>query len=166
MINSTEHYYRPGEAMCDELLLYKGCGLDGIYLCNGYEVEEVDGETYTYVQDREALHKVIALNIVEHRKTLSPAELKFIRIAMDETQGSLAKALGVSSQTVARWEKGQAEIPGPADRMLRVLMMVTMLPDEELAKLVRDLGRLLDEMDESNVVPLQFRHDVEWKEAA
>lgn len=165
-MKSTEHFYRPGEAMCAEPLLYRGCGLEGIYLCNGYEIEEIDGEKYTYVQDREALHRVIALNLVEHRKTLTPAELKFIRVAMDETQGGLAKALGVSSQTVARWEKGHAEIPGPADRMLRVLMMVRMLPDDELAQLVRDLSNLLDELDESAVTPLQFKHDIEWKEAA
>lgn len=152
--------------MCAEPLLYRGCGLEGIYLCNGYEIEEMDGDRYTHVRDAEALHRVIALNLVEHRKTLTPAELKFIRIAIDMTQSELAKALGVSSQTVARWEKGQVELPGPADRMLRVLVLVAMLPDEELAQLVRDLTKALDEMDESATTPLQFKHDVEWKEAA
>lgn len=152
--------------MCDEPLLYRGCGLDGIYLCNGYEIEDIDGEKYTHIIDSEELHKVIALNIAAHRKTLTPAELKFIRVAMDKTQSELGKALGVSSQTVARWEKGQSELPGPADRMLRVLMMVTMLPDDELAQLVRDLSEVLDEIDESVVVPLQFRHDEQWREAA
>lgn len=166
MTESREHYYRPGQDICEEPLLYKGCGLEGIYLCNGYEIDEVDGEQYIHIQDREALHKVIALNIVEHRKTLGPSELKFIRVAMDQTQSDLAKSLGVSSQTVARWEKGQSEIPGPADRMLRVFVMVKMLPPEALTKLVAELTTLLDEMDETNVVRLQFRHDDEWKEAA
>lgn len=166
MTNSADHFFRPDEALCAEPILYKGCGLDGIYLCNGYEIEELDGERFLYIKDREALHKVIALNIAEHRKVLSPKEIRFIRIAMDETQGSLGKALGVSSQTVARWEKGQTEVPGPADRMIRVLMMVNMLPDEELAKLLKELSHVLDELDESNVVPLQFKHDIEWKEAA
>ena len=165
-MKSTEHYFRQGEALCDSPILYRGCGLDGIYLCNGYTVEEIDGETFTHIEDRESLHKVIALNLAEHRKTLTPTELKFIRVAMDLTQGGLAKALGVSSQSVARWEKGQVEIPGPADRMLRILVMVQMLPDDELAQLVRELSETLDSMDETNVVPLQFRHDIEWKEAA
>lgn len=166
MTSDMERFYMPGKAVCAEPLLYRGCGLDGIYLCNGYEIEEVDGERFTHVQDREGLHKVIALNLVEHRKTLSPKEIKFIRVAIDHTQSSLAKALGVTSQTVARWEKGQVEIPGPADRMLRVMVMVAMLPEEELAKLINDLTELLDKIDESNVVPLQFRHDDEWREAA
>ncbi|ABD27167.1 transcriptional regulator, XRE family [Novosphingobium aromaticivorans DSM 12444] len=166
MTSEAEHYYIEGEAMCAEPLLYRGCGLDGIYLCNGYEIEEIDGETFTYVQDREGLHKVIALNLAEHRKTLAPKEIRFMRVAIDHTQSSLAKVLGVSSQTVARWEKGQVEIPGPADRMLRVMVLMAMLPDEELAKLIREMTEHLDRMDETNVVPLQFRHDREWREAA
>jgi DNA-binding transcriptional regulator YiaG len=165
-MSNPEHYYRPGQAMCDEPILYRACGLEGIYLCNGYETEELDGEIYTTVQDREQLHRVIALNLVEHRKTLAPKELKFIRVAMDQTQADLARFLGVSSQSVARWEKGESELPGPADRMIRVMVMMLMMPPEELAALVRDLEKTLDEMDESNVVPLQFRHEVEWKEAA
>jgi DNA-binding transcriptional regulator YiaG len=165
MTKQPEHFIRPDEAVT-EPLLYKGCGLEGIYLSNGYEVEEIDGQKYTIIKDREELHSVIALNLVEHRKTLSPAELRFIRIAMDETQASLGEALGVSSQTVARWEKGESSFDGPADRMIRIMMMIKMLPHEELVKLEKMLSQLLDEMDESNVVPLQFRHDIEWKEAA
>lgn len=153
--------------MCDEPILYRACGLDGIYLCNGYTVEEIDGEKYTEVRDREQLHKLIALNLVEHRKTLSPKELRFIRVALNQTQGELGRVLGVSSQTVARWEKGQTEITGPADRMLRVLVIAMMLPPEQLNKLLADLTTWLDEMDETNVVRLQFRHDHdEWKDAA
>lgn len=166
MTSNIGHFYVEGEAICAEPLLYRGCGLEGIYLCNGYAVEEIDGEKFTSIQDIEGLHKVIALNLVEHRKTLTPSEIKFIRVAIDHTQSSLAKALGVSSQTVARWEKGQVEMPGPADRWLRVMVFMAMMPEDELTKLIKDLSETLDGMDESNVVPLQFRHDDEWKEAA
>ena len=46
------------------------------------------------------------------------------------------------------------------------MVMVAMLPEDALAKLISELTELLDNMDESNVVQIQFRHDDEWKEAA
>ena len=156
---SKEHFYRPGKALCDEPILYRACGLDGIYLCNGYEIEEIDGEKFTYVEDVEGLHSAIALHLVENRKTLSPKEIRFIRVAMDKTQAEIARMVGVTSQSVARWEKGQTEIPGPADRMLRIRFLVSIMPPEEFSEYVAEQSETLDELDQTFDAPMQFTRD-------
>lgn len=38
-------------------------------------------------------------------------DLKAFRLKCDHTQQSLANKLGVSRNTVARWERGEVEIP-------------------------------------------------------
>jgi DNA-binding transcriptional regulator YiaG len=146
--------------MCDAPIPYRACGLDGIFLCNGYEREQIDGEWFTYVKDIEGLHRAIALHLVANRKTLTPKEIRFIRTAMDKTQAEIARDLGVTSQTVARWEKGQTEeLPGPADRMLRILFVVSIMKPEDFSDYVSEQTEMLDELDQSVDVPVQFSRD-------
>lgn len=153
--------------MCDTPLEYKACGLDGIFLCNGYETEELDGEKFTYIKDVGGLHNAIALHLVVNRKTLAPREIRFIRVAMDETQSELGRLLGVTSQSVARWEKGQTEIPGPADRMIRLLFLRSLLQPDAFAEFFSQLPRALNDMDEDCNSTVQFRRVSDgWREAA
>lgn len=62
---------------------YKECGLDNIYLVNGFSIEEMDGEPYVSIENVDALWKAIGLFLVERQKTFSPAELRFLRGQMD-----------------------------------------------------------------------------------
>src|SRR5260370_24035855 len=91
---------------------YKECGLDNIYLMNGFSIEEVDGENYVSIENVDALWKVIGLNLVTKQKTFSPSEIRFLRGQMDLTQAELASYLRVDDQTVARWEKSKCSLPG------------------------------------------------------
>lgn len=43
-------------------------------------------------------------------KRMTPDELKAKRLSLNLSQGELAKALGVSVNTVARWERGEMNI--------------------------------------------------------
>jgi putative transcriptional regulator len=100
---------------------YTGCGLDDVYLLSGYEVEETPyGETVT-IKNLDGLHKVIGLYLVENKKILDGKELRFLRNQMDITQSELARLVGYDTQQVARGEKGENKISGPADRLLRLL---------------------------------------------
>lgn len=127
----ADHFIRKGGAPCAEPYEYKECGLQGIFLHNGFEAIERDGEQYVAVFDTDALHHAIGLSIVQNRKELSPEEVRFLRKSMDLTQSELGRWMGQSSQQIARWEKGQSDIPGPADRLLRAIFLLkTMGPDE------------------------------------
>lgn len=169
MKTAPEHFILRGSAPCSAPLLYRGCGLDNIYLCNGYEKETVDGEEFIHVKDVEDLHKAIASHLVQNRKALAGAEIKFIRRVMNLTQSELARRIGATSQTVARWEKEQTEMPGAADLMLRVSFLVSLMDPEHFAAMVKNLPLALEQMDEAKDMPVQFRHthgSEIWLEAA
>lgn len=110
------------EAPIREPFHYTACGLDNIYLTSGYQLREVAGETYVSVRDVEDLHQAIALALVCKRKILAGAEIRFIRKYLDLTQRGLSELLVVSDQMVARYEKGQTVLTGPADGILRLLV--------------------------------------------
>ena len=48
-------------------------------------------------------------------------ELRSIRQKLALTQAALAEAIGVTSNTVARWERGEMAISEPAARLLEKL---------------------------------------------
>jgi transcriptional regulator with XRE-family HTH domain len=78
---------------------------------------------------------------------------------MDETQADLADELGVSDQTVARWEKGQVELPGPADYLIRLLYLECI----GVTKGVRSLLETLRNTDEPVNGRVVFTKDGKWR---
>ena len=62
---------------------------------------------------------------------------------MDLTQSELARLVGCEAQQIARYEKEQNKMPGPADRVLRMLYR-DHLDDHSSARSVLEA---LDELD-------------------
>ena len=102
---------------------YTESGLSNVYLINGFAVEEIDGETFSSIDDMEGLHRAIAEAVVDSKKPLTSEEFKFLRIELNVSQKILANRFGVSDQTIARYEKGESEIPRTTDAALRALYM-------------------------------------------
>lgn len=144
-----------------EPLHYTACGLDTIYLASGYQKREVGGEVYVSVRDVEELHKAIALALVTGRKVLSGAEVRFLRKYLDLTQRGLGELMGISDQSVARYEKG-APLDGPGDGLLRALVMET--ADGKM-RLRQELERIREADDVLNG-DLTFDFEGEWRNAA
>lgn len=143
----TADFVRKGQAVSAVPYEYRECGLEGIFLHNGYDIIEHDGERYASVEDTEGLHRRIGEYLVANRKELAPAEIRFLRKTMDLTQSELGRWIGQNSQAVARWEKGQSEISGPADRLLRAIFLLkTMSPEEREGFL--DLLCSIEDMDD------------------
>lgn len=167
-MKKADTFLLTGESV-SEPMLYRGCGLDGIYLLNGYATWEDEGEDYVSIADIEGLHKAIGRHLVMHRKGLSPKEVRFLRNTMGLTQAELASRLGNNSQSVARWEKAECEIPGTAEKLLRVVFLASLQDKEDLLALKTLLdGKLveLDERDEHRTVPAQFELFDQWLEKA
>jgi len=162
-----ENFYLMGEETAKKPFQYRACGLEGIYLLNGYEVEEHDGEEHVSIRDVDGLHNAIGRHLVAHRKALAPREIRFLRNTMGITQADLAEMLGNNSQSVARWEKGECEIPGTAEKLLRAVFLASLMTSDELVAL-RDLltSKLqeLDSMDEIVAAPAQFELFDRWSE--
>ncbi|WP_122927903.1 helix-turn-helix domain-containing protein [Sphingobium sp. LF-16] len=138
--------------------LYEGCGLENIWLVDGFSIVHRNGEELTQVEDVEGLHKAISLHLVRFRKALTGREIKFIRRAIDMTQGELAHRLSTGVQTVARWEKDKVNIPGPEDRLLRITTLLALSDPANFATLILEMPKNLEELDEAPDRPVSFTH--------
>lgn len=102
---------------------YIESGLPNVHLKNGYSIDVIDDEEYTSIDALDGLHRVLARTIASKAIPLTSAEFKFLRIELNLSQRILGKRFGVSEQTIARYEKGQSEIPRTTDAALRSLYM-------------------------------------------
>lgn len=165
----TDVFAWTGEPEKKEPYPYLTCGLDNIFLLNGYRVIRHDGEEGVSVIDVDGLHKAIGRHLVLHRKGLAPKEIRFLRKAMNLTQEELAQKLGNNAQSVARWEKGTCEMPGTAEKLLRAIYLAQNSRGESDLKALRRLlvSRMdeLDTIDEVGPSQAQFEFNDEWDEA-
>jgi len=110
---------------------YTESGLDNIWLANGFEITETNGDKEIYIHDIHGLHKMIGLLLIEKQGLLSGKEIRFIRTTLDFSQGVLARLLGCTYQTVLLWEKDRGTISKTADRLLRVMFFEYLNPEND-----------------------------------
>lgn len=75
------------------------------------------------------LHRVIAQAFVEQHRMLAPVEIRFLRKHIGLSGTVFAQRMGVTRETVSRWESGAQPMGAVADRLLR-LFVVTHEPSE------------------------------------
>lgn len=163
----SDNFYLTGESVSDSTPYhYRQCGLDGIFLLNGFDWHEHDGERHVVIKDIDGLHIAIGRHLVLHRKALAPKEIKFLRKTLGLSQAELAEDLGKNSQSVARWEKGINDIPGSAEKLLRAIYFAkTATSDSDLEQLRSMLSQTLkelDAMDDVETCPAQFSLMDHW----
>lgn len=131
--------WRHGGETDKDPLHYTACGLDDVYLMSGYEIVKTSHGEGTAIKKLDELHLAIGRNLSERKKVLSAKELRFLRIHMNLTQSELGKLLGLTSQQVARWEKGESDISGAAEFLLRAYFIQHAGGNLNLQELVRGL---------------------------
>jgi len=143
---------------------YRRSGLDNIFLLNGFEKETIDEEDYVTVMDVDGLHEAIGLHLVTSRKTLAPKEIRFLRKTLNLTQAETGRLIGQSDQQIARWEKGENNINGPADRLLRLMFISTLAERNEEQEPLEFLSKL-DDLDSYPEEAVEFCNNGEdWLE--
>ena len=151
-----------------EPLHYRACGLDDVYLVNGFTRQVIDGEEYIRIENFKGLWKSIGLHLVSKKKVLAPRELRFIRDQMELTQAGLGALLRVSDQSVARWEKGKSDA-GSADIAIRFLYLNSEAAQPEGQQILKHARKMVEELvesDEPTDEAVAFRHSgAKWKEA-
>lgn len=101
---------------------YTECGLDNIYLINGFEIcNHADGNSEIFIHDIHGLHQTIGMLLVFKQGPLIGSEIKFIRTTLDLSQKALGKILGLDYQTILSWEKNKTNISKTADHLLKIL---------------------------------------------
>lgn len=84
---------------------YTECGLDNIYLVNGFEVHQTPFGEAVSVHNIEGLHDAIAQTLMEKVGDLTGSEFKFLRVRMDLSQAALGDIFNVSEQTIRGHER-------------------------------------------------------------
>ena len=79
----------------------------------------------------DALQRTIAAEVIRKPAPLSGAELVFLRRALELKSGELARALGIESETLSRYEHGRLRVQPQADRLVRAMVALRFGADGE-----------------------------------
>jgi len=145
---------------------YTECGLDNIYLQNGYEESELDGEAYISVESIDELHAVIGGLLVDKNAALCPNEFRFLRVELNLSQKALGNIIDVDSQTVARWEKGETKIPRASDIVLRAFYLESLERDSSVALMLKTLSDTEAKEAIERIVLAEKNHHWQQQQAA
>lgn len=102
---------------------YTQCGLDDVYLVNLPSAFDRAGHNTITFPNINELHAVIREQVALKLSGLNGREIKFLRTELGLTQAALAKQLHKDSQTVGRWERGETDIDGGSETLLRVMAL-------------------------------------------
>lgn len=122
---------------------YTECGLDNIWLANGYEFVDLPSGKHLKIVDIEGLHRAIGRILTDSKKDLTGKDIRFLRQEMLLSQANLAKLFDVTEQTIHRWETDKSEIPKPAESLIRLLYREH-IKDDAGTNIRRKLERLAD----------------------
>lgn len=141
---------------------YTGCGLDYVYLKNGFKLHKTAYGDGVAVENALGLFAAILKVICEFKPYLHGQDVRFMRKELDVSQAGLAQMLGVDSQTVARWEKDQCGMPVPTQRLLKLLCMEKLDKSSAIHSFINRLSAL-EAMDSRLVFE---EKNAQWKRAA
>jgi putative transcriptional regulator len=141
---------------------YKTCGLDYIYLKNGFTRHKTAYGEGLSIENVFGLYDAILRTICMSKPYLRGQDVRFMRKRLEVTQSVLAGMLGVDSQSVARWEKDKCEMPVPSQRLLRLLCMEKLDKKSPIHSFIDGLNTL---EDMENKIVFEEKDD-RWARAA
>lgn len=116
---------------------YTACGLDNVWLANGYKVKTTRHGNAVAVDDVDGLHRLIAKTLIDKPGRLSGKEFRFLRTQLGLSQEALGAMLDFSENAVSLWERKDA-VPAACDQWLRMSVLAKL---EGNAKLVDAIAR-------------------------
>ena len=82
---------------------YTDCGLDNVWLHNGFTEKKTAYGNAVSVVEADDLHEKLALSLTEKQGRLTGKEFRFLRTMLCLSQGSLAVMMGATEQSVSLW---------------------------------------------------------------
>ncbi len=123
-----------------ETYLYRESGLPYVTL-KGIDVSRCPacGNFEISIPRLEELHRLIAKTLIEKMTRFTGAEIRFLRKSLGLSATDFARRMGVTIETVSRWENNAVAIGPQADRLLRLLVaqgrLTTQYPEERLDRI-------------------------------
>lgn len=101
---------------------YTECGLDNVWLANGFQKKRTPYGEAVSIEGVDELHSVLALRLADKKGRLTGKELRFLRCLLDLSQPALGRMIGVTDQSVSLWER-TGKVPKAADAYVRMLVL-------------------------------------------
>lgn len=115
---------------------YVDSGLKSVYLQGLDILKCVEcGEEEIVIPNLEQLHDLIAKIVARQKQKLLPEEIRFLRTHLGFSGSDFAEKIGVSPETVSRWEKGKISMKSTVEKLLRVLVLSNAGPFREYEEL-------------------------------
>lgn len=114
---------------------YTMCGLDNVWLENGYTVKKTAYGNAVSITHAEELHGLIASDLICKTGRLTGKEFRFLRTHLALSQAGVAQMLGVTEQSVSLWER-TGKVPLAMDRYLRLIWIGKHNPSKTIASVI------------------------------
>ena len=111
---------------------YTACGLDNVWLANGYKLKTTRHGTAVAVNDVDGLHQLIANTLIDKPGRLTGKEFRFLRTQLGLSQEALGVMLGFSENAVSLWERKDT-VPAACDQWLRMSVLAKLEGNTKLA---------------------------------
>lgn len=144
---------------------YTSCGLNNIYLLNGYTEIEYGGEKAFSIHNLDGLHRVIGEELCDLRRGLKGDEFRFLRIELDMSQKAIGEIFDKTDQAVAKWEKGQGEVPRSYDLLLRNIFLEHIGENPLVTEMIEQINNL-DRRIQERLLTFEENDQMEWASAA
>lgn len=135
---------------------YTQCGLDNVWLENGYKIKSTPYGKGVSIEDAEGLHKVLALGLTKKKGRITGKELKFLRVAMGLSQEGLGQMLGVGEQSVSLWER-TGKVPQTADSVTRMLVSEKLNGNYKITDVIERINTV-ERIINQRIVARETRH--------
>ena len=125
-----------------ENYLYKESGLPNVTLM-AIEVGRCSscGEHEAVIPKIEQLHRVVATAIARKAPGLTPEEIRFLRKYLGWSGADFAAHMGISAETVSRWENGSATMGSAAERLLRLAVLTLDRASDYSLEMLKDMAQ-------------------------
>lgn len=136
---------------------YTACGLDNVWLTNGYVEKATAYGKAVAVVNADELHALLGCDLVKKKVKLSGKEMRFLRVQMGLSQAGLASLHGVTEQAISLWER-QGKIPLANDRLTRLYYLAHVAKDTPLGKAIDRLKTVESLVHQRIVATNSARH--------
>ena len=142
---------------------YKSCGLDNVWLKNGYTERNTKYGEGVSIDDVEGLHRALALEIAKLPHPISPEQFRFLRIELNLSQRRWGGLMGVTDQAIAHYEKGTRSIPRTVDTSLRLYYLESIKEESRVGEMLTELAELDHKLADAEQERLELEiEDGEW----
>ena len=150
------------------MIQYRGCGLDNVFLRNGYKHGRTEAGVETlHIENIDELHRAIAVWVCDLPRPLTPSEFKFLRKELDLSQKQLGSFLHVKEGTVSTWERDTFPIDALADRSIRTLIKERISGNPAFEEVLKKMAAqdCAERWDAHDAIYFE-EHSQQWRQAA